>query len=367
MRVLDELVYAAENPDSLVGYDFAGTPRKPGRIYDLAAGGYLGIAPSPFPQLTLDLKATTVIHPNILITGSGRGDLIDSNNGYSSREIIHHNVKEFPLALRGGKLQIRAAARKVRVEAAAYIVANPNYASFLLGEIPRIRAYQKALGDGFKLVVHGEIRKFHRELLAMVGIGEKDLVGVPREESIDFERLTHTTPTYFHHSISYQSIGFLRSNLVRPPEPPLDGTPVYLSRSRLGEEQDRMVVNENEVEEMLSREGFDILHPQELTVAEQVRVFSRAAAVVSPFGATWANSVFRNGAGSSCVLATKFTPEFARIFQSLGIDLNVLHLQGQKYREGPSTSKTYRFVVSRESMELIRRFAGAGPARQRGR
>src|SRR5687767_4783945 len=100
MRVLDELAYAAENPDSLVGYDFAGGSRKPGRIYDLAARAYLEITPSLFPQLTLDLKATRVIHPNILITSGGRGDLVDSNNGYSSREIIHHNVKDFPLAVR---------------------------------------------------------------------------------------------------------------------------------------------------------------------------------------------------------------------------------------------------------------------------
>jgi hypothetical protein len=63
----------------------------------------------------------------------------------------------------------------------------------------------------------------------------------------------------------------------------------------------------------------------------------------------------------------EFTPQFARIFQSLEIDLDVLPLRGQKYREGARTSKTHHVVVSRENMELIRCFAAAGAARRRGR
>ena len=59
----------------------------------------------------------------------------------------------------------------------------------------------------------------------------------------------------------------------------------------------RRVANENEIRSLLEGEGFVTVSGTELSVAEQVRMFSRATDIVGPHGAGLANMIFaRSGA-----------------------------------------------------------------------
>lgn len=57
---------------------------------------------------------------------------------------------------------------------------------------------------------------------------------------------------------------------------------IYLSRSRFTAEP--RVINENRVEEMFRRQGFDVLHPQELPMRDQVRLAAGAEVVAGVDG-----------------------------------------------------------------------------------
>lgn len=63
---------------------------------------------------------------------------------------------------------------------------------------------------------------------------------------------------------------------------------VYISRAR----SVRSFANEVEVESMMARLGYEIVYAEELTVAEQARVFGSADIIVAPHGAGLTNLVF---------------------------------------------------------------------------
>jgi capsular polysaccharide biosynthesis protein len=64
---------------------------------------------------------------------------------------------------------------------------------------------------------------------------------------------------------------------------------IYISRPRGGW---RSIVNDEEVVEYLRGEGFDILEPHRLTLAEQIRQFSEASLIVGLHGSGLTNVLF---------------------------------------------------------------------------
>jgi capsular polysaccharide biosynthesis protein len=69
---------------------------------------------------------------------------------------------------------------------------------------------------------------------------------------------------------------------------------VYVSRrlSALHRPWYRVMQNEAEVEELLQRNGFEIVYPETLSLADQVRTFSQAQCVVGPSGSGMFNAAF---------------------------------------------------------------------------
>ncbi|MBB4301842.1 hypothetical protein GGD81_000859 [Rhodobium orientis] len=67
---------------------------------------------------------------------------------------------------------------------------------------------------------------------------------------------------------------------------------LYLSRSRLDAGR---IIGEEAVEEMFAAEGYDIIHPQELGLAEQVALFARARKVAGFNGSAMHGLVFSPG------------------------------------------------------------------------
>jgi capsular polysaccharide biosynthesis protein len=82
---------------------------------------------------------------------------------------------------------------------------------------------------------------------------------------------------------------FLRSEFLG--EVPGPGTErLYVSRATA--RRGRKVANERQVLRALAKHGFRKVVPDELSVAEQARLFASAAAVVAPHGAALTNLVF---------------------------------------------------------------------------
>jgi len=69
---------------------------------------------------------------------------------------------------------------------------------------------------------------------------------------------------------------------------------IYLSRRLLALHRPwyRVMQNEAEVEELLRRNGFEIVYPETLSLADQIRVFSEAKCVIGPSGSGMFNTAF---------------------------------------------------------------------------
>lgn len=70
---------------------------------------------------------------------------------------------------------------------------------------------------------------------------------------------------------------------------------LFLSRSRLSKNT-RLIRNEKEVLAAIQRFGFSVVDPQDMSIADQMGLFSEAECIVSPHGAALTNMIFRRGA-----------------------------------------------------------------------
>jgi len=66
---------------------------------------------------------------------------------------------------------------------------------------------------------------------------------------------------------------------------------IYISRSKAGS---RVIVNESELLKTLSKHGFEIVYCEDLTIEEQVHLFSSSSFIVCSHGSALANLVFCN-------------------------------------------------------------------------
>lgn len=68
--------------------------------------------------------------------------------------------------------------------------------------------------------------------------------------------------------------------------------PVYLSRARLKPDSNRALIGELRLERLLESEGFRIVHPETLPIAEQIAVMNRHKWIVAPMGSACHTRLF---------------------------------------------------------------------------
>ena len=356
MRILSELAYALENKNSLIEHSFSGSnSKKISKIILLNNKQNLIAEPQQFSEVTLNLEEVSVIHPNILITKNN--DLINTNNGYNTIELIEHNVDNFPLRKLNNTIVVSKPKKKYFIDKCVYLSAN-GFASFLLGEAPRLNKYIDFIKKGFSIVLHGKCSHFHFEILNLLGYPKSKIICISENEVINAKQMIHATPTFLHNIISYNAITFLRNNLLEhiKKEEKKYRNKVYLSRSNLGLKSDRVITNEKKLEDLLRLNNFQIVYPEELSVIDQFNIFNYTDVLISPFGATWSNSIVRKPSSKTLILATKFSLEFARILQFLNCDLFLINLPAIKYRNEKNFSKSNKFTLVETDFELIKSF-----------
>lgn len=97
---------------------------------------------------------------------------------------------------------------------------------------------------------------------------------------------------------------------------------LYVSRRNAA---NRRVVNEAEVEQTLQEFGFKTVTLEDLTVVEQIRLFSRAKAIVGPHGAGFTNIVFsQNAKVLEFIEASWPPPTFYKLSYDCGHDYRCL-------------------------------------------
>lgn len=101
---------------------------------------------------------------------------------------------------------------------------------------------------------------------------------------------------------------------------------IYISRAHAAR---RQLPHEEEIENLLFNQGFEIIHGEEMSFQEQIETFARAEIIVAPHGAGLSNMIWRTG---KCRIVEIFTPDwlndcYARLSSLLGFEYHYHMLQ----------------------------------------
>ena len=123
---------------------------------------------------------------------------------------------------------------------------------------------------------------------------------------------------------------------------------VYLSRSHLNPKRKRIATNEDHIEELVQKWGFEIIHPQELSIPHQVSIMCNAEVIAGCDGSGMHMSAFARPGTKLLVIDSRTVPNQFLIDQARQLDaVHVLavdaplderdekwRIQGQKVRLG---------------------------------
>jgi hypothetical protein len=169
-----------------------------------------------------------------------------------------------------------------------------NLSHFLLDQLTKLAVYKKYLGDIPRFVLPDDHPYYH-SVLSIAGLAELALIPRQKQFSIRSDRLliaSNIEPDLRHpaHLGASWALDFLRELLpTGPPEGSRADRKIFISRA---DARARKIINQQEIEAIVSRRGYDIVVPGEMTAREQMRVFGEASHVVGVHGAGLTNVLF---------------------------------------------------------------------------
>jgi capsular polysaccharide biosynthesis protein len=202
--------------------------------------------------------------------------------------------------------------RRLRGHHASIVAQFGGYFHWLTEALPRIAALRLVGLDEVPLIVPGRLTPIHHESLELLGVER----WTPYRDGLAPDVLVWPRPVAPTGHPPRWACVWLREQLLGGGRPPPARARLYISRRDAAA---RRVGNETEVVALLRREGFEIVQPERLTLAEQAELFSEAAVVVAPHGAGNTNVLFSEGA----TLIEFFEPSYVNgcyytLSQSLG-------------------------------------------------
>jgi capsular polysaccharide biosynthesis protein len=168
---------------------------------------------------------------------------------------------------------------------------------------------------------------FQRESLALLGIEDQRIVDCEASSILSAPRVIVPCHQIMNGRVFPDwALRFLRDRLLPSAqgEAAPSGRRLYLSRAGASH---RRVANENEVLDVLGGYGFRVVRPEDLSLAQQIRHFRDAEAIVAPHGGGLANLVF---CSPSC--------RVIELFPATSIDVY--------YRLSRAMDLDYRYVVA---------------------
>ena len=120
-------------------------------------------------------------------------------------------------------------------------------------------------------------------------------------------------------TVSKDALAYLKQAFAPAATLRRDGLRLYVSR--LHQTQFRRMENEREIEDLLRRRGFEVIYPEQLSFAEQVRLFSQASVLAGAGGSNMINCIFAPR-GAQILLFTQWHPKINYYFFSHLAQLN---------------------------------------------
>ena len=194
----------------------------------------------------------------------------------------------------------------------------PHFGHFLLGALPRFWCRNAMREARHKILIHSmhdvETLFSHphvADIFGAIGLSADDFVRFT--EPVRVSRLIVPWPSFeeghLAHPVFAEFCHEIGRVLIGPTAPVPDDRPVYFTKEHMRHGIGRFA-NEADLTKILAESGVDIVAPETLTTAEQVRLFANRSLVTGSFGSVfhtsifvprrrmmmlnWANAMFRN-------------------------------------------------------------------------
>lgn len=175
-----------------------------------------------------------------------------------------------------------------------------NYYHWMLEFLPKIsvfldppdEAMAELLKDA-KIILPFSPSGWMSQSLTMLGISEEQVYVAPREH-LKVDQLIFISEYGNLYNLPFWAIKWLRNRFSSYMNiSGLESKRIYITRRKAAT---RHVQNEDQVLQMLSRYGFRDVILEDMSLADQIALFSQAEVIVGPHGAGFSNLVFSTGA-----------------------------------------------------------------------
>jgi len=250
----------------------------------------------------------------------------------------------------------------------------PHFGHFLITSLSRLWAFREYLETDIKIVFHSdhepdEYFKFPyiRDLLTVCGISPSRAIRF--RHPVLIKNLIVPTPAFIEqncaHTVFAEFCHDLGEILSQNELEPMNRTPVYLSKTQLNIGVAR-IVNEKEVEDSLKSRGFDVVYPEQLSLAEQIGLFKTRTKIAGSIGSGFHTHIFmKEPPRMLCISASNVVNSNFIILDKLNKAHTEYVTQKDNFRDAKDERFLKGFLVENTAalVDDLISWAGLGPVR----
>jgi hypothetical protein len=183
----------------------------------------------------------------------------------------------------------------VRDRRAAYYlgVGANHYGHFLLETLCRAWAWEEQGEGRIPVLQFPPIPSFARSMFALIpGLAER--IEVPKTATRYSSMMVPFPGFALGHlaCFAFKELCARMADRALSTQEPMTDQPMYLSRAGLDSAAHRFLVGETRLEECLAREGFLVVRPETLSIAQQIALFNKHRWIVAPMGSACHTRLF---------------------------------------------------------------------------
>lgn len=362
-----------------------------GSVYRLLRG------PTRTPCLPLDIhgdhypfhyvsQATNELYVGLIREARifSRSDVVLAGRGTALLDLVEHPMMPYvvmngdPRVLRldGANMTYDAASQRVARLDRAIMLSGMTSGRFghwvsefvpklrLFGELPELREWP--------IVVDENMPAAHYEMLRLIAGAEREYFSLPPGVELQVDTLA-VAPTFTFKPHNLTPEAFRQSSITEITCDPEalqyfkqtcserlglngsggagSGRRIFISRRN---SSFRLLANEAEIIQALADEGFETVYPEEMSFAEQARLFHSAQCVVGPNGSAFNNIVFSPASSRAVML---FGPDMANwpgwLNAAASLGHRITCLCGPAANPGPASKHTDYVVPPGELLRLL--------------
>ncbi|MGU3341863.1 glycosyltransferase family 61 protein [Methylobacterium mesophilicum] len=253
-----------------------------------------------FPRSNLVLKGNRLIYDLAAHPLSGVADIKDGVN-----------PDQIMTAVYGAKralIEEPAETKTLEAGLMMFGLQSKNYGHWLLEFVPRMLWFNDpTCPSGFPICIDDHMPETHRQILELIDTRDRLILPLPAQATRFRELLTAPVPIFFPFDSRpgvpvYDAIwpadvlsAMKRLVLQRLAASGTDlrptGRKIFLSRRAFVQ---RQLLNETEVSDVLTRQGFEVVYPEKLSFKEQVTLYYGADIIVGSASSALTNCIFCN-------------------------------------------------------------------------